>query len=115
MISGNNCTPTQDQRHERRLFAPDIDEAILLQFQQEHEQAADPEAVLADYCTRHPHLAARLRRRAAMARLLTASSPEPPEPLPARLGEFRVLSQSRTAAWARSTWRNTTGLAARWP
>src|SRR5260370_217693 len=69
--------------------APDPDEAILLRFQQDYEAADDKEAVVKDYCDRHPPLAPRIRARAALVPMLGPPEPGPAEPLPQRSGEFR--------------------------
>jgi serine/threonine protein kinase/WD40 repeat protein len=69
------------------------DEMILFRFQNDYEAADDKSkgAVVRDYCDCHPHLATRIRARAALGSLLDRSGSEPAEPLPERFGEFRVV------------------------
>jgi serine/threonine protein kinase/WD40 repeat protein len=67
------------------------DDVVLLQFQQEYEEADDKGGIVAGYCARHPELAPRIRARAALVPLLGRPEPAPAERLPERFGEFRVV------------------------
>jgi serine/threonine protein kinase/WD40 repeat protein len=66
-------------------------EQILVQFQHDQDEAKDPAAVLHRYIQEYPGLERRLRHLAAMPRLLQNLSIEPEPPMPAKLGEFRIL------------------------
>src|SRR5438309_1565263 len=70
---------------------PDADDDLLLRFQQEYEVAADRTAVLQSWCGRHGALARRLRARAQVIDALERARPEVEVPMPARLGEFRIV------------------------
>src|SRR5262245_27963476 len=69
---------------------PDLDDQLLLNFQNQYEPATNRSAVLSDWCRRHPHLAKRLRARAEMFQLL-AQPPAADEPPPVQLGEFQIV------------------------
>jgi eukaryotic-like serine/threonine-protein kinase len=71
--------------------AHDPDEEFLLQFQREYEAADDKEAVVRRYCDLRPDLAPRIRVRAKVPPLLDISVVPTEEPLPQRLGDFRVV------------------------
>jgi serine/threonine protein kinase/WD40 repeat protein len=66
-------------------------EQVLMQFQQDQDQAKDPAAVLGRYIEQYPQLERRLRHLAAMPRLLQQLTVEPDPQMPAKLREFRVL------------------------
>ena len=72
------------------------DDELLDQFVQQLEQAADPAAVLKRCCDSHPQLAAECAALAEAHRLLARVRPDPEPPLPARLGDFRLV---RKIAW----------------
>ncbi|MBI3407608.1 MAG: protein kinase [Planctomycetes bacterium] len=70
---------------------PSSNEAALLDFQMQLEQAADKEAFVAHCCVQRPHLAQRFRERAATMGVLQLAGPPPETPVPARLGEFQII------------------------
>src|SRR5262245_33122793 len=69
----------------------DPDSDLLLSFQNQYEPAANRSAVLNEWCSRHPHLARRLRARAEMFQLLAQPPGPGDEPPPEQLGEFKIV------------------------
>src|SRR5947209_4900642 len=70
---------------------PNPDEEFLLQFQGDYEAVVDKDAVVLRYRDLRPELTPRILVRAALVPLLNRSAPVAEEPLPDRLGEFRIV------------------------
>lgn len=66
------------------------DELFLQEFRRAYEAAPTPE-VVAEYCARRPDLAGQIGDLAGLLGHLAVAAPPPLEPIPDRLGEFRIV------------------------
>jgi serine/threonine protein kinase/WD40 repeat protein len=69
---------------------PSPEEELLVQFADDFSKAGNRAELVAQYCQRHPELAARLREQAALIAALDRAGAAA---LPARLGDFRIVRE----------------------
>ncbi|MCI0639686.1 MAG: protein kinase [Gemmataceae bacterium] len=72
--------------------APDPIDAIVSEFLRDYESSPDPEATLRVWCEKHPALADKFNARVAVMHMLNNARPDTADPIPARLGEFEIVS-----------------------